>query len=144
MKTKVHWSEYKEPVFGALRAFDPKQDRPRDWSRGGDDYELKLYKSVRDFGQELLVRNPSAQGARCRGSILLGHPKFDATEIVEDVLAQYTYPDPAIEHYDTGRLQAMLDDWLASHPTPRFYTDDEDTVIDLEGLVEAVRKEGEK
>lgn len=144
MKKKIHWSEYKEPVFGALRAFDAKQDATRDWWRSDRDCELKFYKSVRDFGAELLAKNPGAQGAECRGSTPLGHPPLDAKELIEDVLDQYLYPDHAIEHYDTKRLQTLLDDWLASHPTPRCYMDDEETVVDLEGLVEAVRSEASK
>lgn len=144
MKNKIHWSEYKEPVFGALRAFDAKKDVSREWWRGDRDCELKFYKSARDFGAQLLAKNPSAQGAECRGSTLLGHPPLDARELIEDVLGQYPYPEHAIEHYNTKSLQTLLDNWLASHPTPRFYTDDEETVIDLEGLVEAVRNEASK
>lgn len=144
MKKKVHWSEYKEPVFGALRAFDAKQDVSRDWWRSDRDCELKFYKSVRDFGAELLAKNPSAQGAECRGSVLLGHPPLDAREIMDAELELHAYPENAIEHYNTKSLQALLDAWLASHPTPRFYEADEETTIDLEGLVEAVRSEASK
>lgn len=144
MKKKVHWSEYKEPVFGALRAFDAKQDVSRDWWRGDRDCELKFYKSARDFGAELLAKNPSGRGAECRGSTLLGHPPLDARDVLEEALGHYPYPDHAIEYYNTKSLQALLDAWLASHPTPRFYEADEETTIDLEGLVEAVRSEASK